>query len=215
MNTLLTSGAFLLSILGTPVYANTSPVVPPLQPATLEQKIEEVSLKYEIASTTLTNLLMEESSLNPDIKDGDMDVTCVTTQKPVRARGLAQITECYHPEVSDAEAYDVDFALNWTAKEIANHTAWREHQVCNCYTYARTQIHNLPAMKDIQPNTPYPKVGGLLIQYFNKVKHIAVITKVSEEGIYVSQTNKTPCKFTKEIIPWNDKNREGYWSNAQ
>lgn len=36
-----------------------------------------------------------------------MNIVCERTGKPVRARGLWQWTECYHPEISDECAYDV------------------------------------------------------------------------------------------------------------
>ena len=212
MESIALSSLFLLSVWGTPVEASNLPInVPNLPIETIEQRIVRVATAHNIATTTLFNLVMSESSLNPEVEDGDLDITCERTGKPIRSRGIVQISECYHPEISDDEAYSPEWSLNYAADKIANGTIWREHMVCNCYTYAKTKIHNLPAMKDIQPNTPYPFVGGLLIEYFNKVKHISVITKVAEEGIYVSQTNREPCKFTKELKKWNNKNREGYW----
>jgi hypothetical protein len=216
MNSLIMSGGFILSIFGSPVYVSTEPIPIPIE--TIEQRIDRVATAHSIATTTLYNLVMSESSLNPEIKDGDMDILCNSGPnlgKPVRSRGIAQISECYHPEISDDEAYSPEWSLNYVADKIAKGTIWREHMVCNCYTYAKTKIKGLPAMKDIQPNTPYPIVGGLLIEYFNKVKHISVITKITKEGIYVSQTNKVPCKFTKELRPFNNPNREGYWRANQ
>lgn len=34
-------------------------------------------------------------------EDGDMNLTCARTGKPIRARGPWQITECYYPQVPD------------------------------------------------------------------------------------------------------------------
>ena len=210
MTELLTSGAFVLSIFGSPVYAS-EPIPIPVE--TIEQRIDRVAMSHRIATTSLFNLVMGESGLVPS-KVGDMKYLCtsgVNLGKPIRAKGLVQITDCYEPTITDAQAFDPDWALNWAADKIVKGEAWKTWTVANCYSYAKTRIKNLPAMKDIQPNTPYPVVGGLLIEYFNGVKHISVIEKVSLEGQLVSQTNKEPFNFTKELRPWNNKNREGYW----
>jgi len=209
MNELLITGTFVLSLLGQPVYAS-EPI--PIH-ETIEQRIDRVATSHSIATTSLFNLAMGESSLDPNAL-GDMDIKCsVGANKglPVRARGLVAITDCYFPEITDEQAFDPEWSLAWAADIIVKGEAWKTWTLANCYSYAKTQIKNLPAMKDIQPNTPYPIVGGLLIEYYNKIKHISVITKVVKEGIYVSQTNKEPFKFTKELRPWNNKNREGYW----
>lgn len=39
-------------------------------------------------------------------EDGDMDLICKRTGKPVRARGPWQITECYYPQVPDETTDD-------------------------------------------------------------------------------------------------------------
>jgi hypothetical protein len=201
---------FSREVIATPAYASQ-------EVETVEQKISRVALEHNIASTTLFNLAMGESSLDP-LKEGDMGVLCpigVNKDKPIRAKGLVQITDCYQPEITDEQAFNPDWALNWAADKIAKGEAWKTWTLCNCYSYSKTQVHNLSSLKEIQPNTQYPRVGGLVIQYFNKVKHLSVIEKVTKEGIWVSQTNKTPCKYSEELLPWQDPNREGYWSNVE
>src|SRR5574343_477010 len=50
---------------------------------------------------------------------GDMDIICKTGPnkgKPVRARGLMQITDCYYPEVTDEQAFNPDFNLEFGMK---------------------------------------------------------------------------------------------------
>lgn len=51
---------------------------------------------------------------------GDMNITCERTGKPVRARGIFQITECFHPEVSDEQAFDYKWATAWALNIIAH-----------------------------------------------------------------------------------------------
>jgi len=42
-----------------------------------------------------------------------MDIICPHTGELVEARGILQITKCYHPEVTDEQAYNPIFALEW------------------------------------------------------------------------------------------------------
>lgn len=38
--------------------------------------------------------------------------------KPANARGIAQITECWHANVSDEDAYDVDFSIEFLVSHL-------------------------------------------------------------------------------------------------
>lgn len=51
-----------------------------------------------------------ESNLNPNAV-GDLDLGV--------SRGLYQISRRWHPEVSDAQAFDPDFAAEWAAQRFA------------------------------------------------------------------------------------------------
>ena len=56
---------------------------------------------------------------------GDMDIICWNKRspfygKPVAARGVWQITRCYHPEVTDAQADDVEWSTAWALPRIAD-----------------------------------------------------------------------------------------------
>ena len=71
--------------------------------------------EYSIDAGAFLSVIRQESRFDPHPADGDMKIICKRTGAPVRARGIAQITECYHPEVTDAEAYDPAWALEWAA----------------------------------------------------------------------------------------------------
>lgn len=78
-------------------------------------------------------VLKGESKYRVDVRDGDMGIKCpvgVNKGKPVRARGVGQITECYHPEVSDAQAYDPIFAIQWVVNKIADGKCAKEFSTC-------------------------------------------------------------------------------------
>ncbi len=77
--------------------------------------------KYGVSRATLHRIVSGESSYQIKPKDGDMNITCprgINKGKPVRARGAVQITECYFPEVTDEQAYDVEFSLNFLAEKV-------------------------------------------------------------------------------------------------
>ena len=66
---------------------------------------------------------------------GDMNLVCpqgVNKGKPVRARGVFQITECYHPEVSDACAYNVACATD-IALPMIRDNCLKEFSTCKLY----------------------------------------------------------------------------------
>lgn len=71
--------------------------------------------KWEVDRQKLFDVIECESSFVEDNNTGDGG----------RARGLAQIRRDYFPEVSDKEADDPDYALNFIAKAWHDgHTNW-------------------------------------------------------------------------------------------
>ncbi len=72
----------------------------------------------------MNHIVREESGYVTDAI-GDMNIKCKKTGKPVRARGLVQITECWWPKVTDIQANDPDFALDFLASWISKgHCSW-------------------------------------------------------------------------------------------
>jgi hypothetical protein len=59
-----------------------------------------------------------ESSLNPTAV-GDTHLTCPMTGQPIRSRGIVQIADCYHPNVSDDQAFDPDFSAEFMAQKFS------------------------------------------------------------------------------------------------
>ena len=79
-------------------------------PTTFRDTIAEAAQANGVPSDILAAVLEHESSFNPHAKgvntDGSID------------RGIAQINSKAHPEVSDEQAFDPNFAINWAAKEL-------------------------------------------------------------------------------------------------
>lgn len=54
---------------------------------------------------------------------GDMDLICKygpNKGKPVRAKGAWQITDCGHPEITDEQAFDLEWSTEWSLNVIAS-----------------------------------------------------------------------------------------------
>lgn len=99
----------LLSLfITTNVYAQ-EPYIEPIKQIT---KLVSQDMGYNKPEVAI-HILGAESGFYPLVRDGDMKSICERTGKPIRARGLAQITECWHPEVTDEQAYDVEFSIRF------------------------------------------------------------------------------------------------------
>lgn len=81
------------------------------QVKTIAQLIDEKALQYGVSAKLVHYIVKKESQYNPKAV-GDMNLICERTGRPVRARGILQITECWYPDVSDACAFDVTCSLD-------------------------------------------------------------------------------------------------------
>jgi len=81
-------------------------------PSEYQWPIKKASMDHYVPYNLLASLLYHESGFNPKCRsvnsDGSVD------------RGIAQINDRAHPEVSDAQAYDPIFAINWAASYLSN-----------------------------------------------------------------------------------------------
>lgn len=58
-----------------------------------------------------------ESRFNPNAV-GDGHLTCKKTGKPIRSRGVYQINNCAHPNITDAQAFDIEWSTEWTINQL-------------------------------------------------------------------------------------------------
>ena len=103
----------------------------------LQQWVWNEAVKVGVEPLVVSWIVWHESSWNP-LAVGDMDKICLAKNspnygKPIRARGIFQITDCYHPEISDDCAFNpvciTPIVLSWikegrTEKEFSSF-AWR------------------------------------------------------------------------------------------
>ena len=150
-----------------------------------------------ISSTTLYNLAWSESTLDPTkySKTGD--------------RGIVQVNEKYHAEVSDQCAYDPLCSLTWAANRIKKGYLY-EWTVANCYSYVSLFV-DLPKMAQIKSNAT-PAVGRVAIFSYKGVKHIALITKLNTSTFSVKEANYHPALISTREVSYNDKSLIGFYS---
>ena len=82
----------------------------------LQRLIVRIADKHQVSASLLAAIIQGESSGNPDAI-GDMNIICKRTGKPMRSRGLVQISDCYH-DVTDEQAFNAEFAVNFLAQHL-------------------------------------------------------------------------------------------------
>lgn len=95
-----------------------------------QQQVITIALAHNIDPQTLRAIVEGESQYRAHPPDGDMDITCKRTNSPIRAKGAVQITSCFHPEITDDEAYNFNWSVNWAAEQIAKGKCKQEFSTC-------------------------------------------------------------------------------------
>lgn len=175
------------------------------QPPTLHQLAETIALEHDIPTEWLLNLIDSESDWDPNA-EGDHGCSW----------GLAQINTCAHKGVTEAQAKDPAYGLDWTADRLKEGNGWWWTSG-NCYSYVSTKIPNLPHMADIVKNTDIPHKGQVAIFYYTDkvtskpIKHIAYITGTAIDTITIQEANWRAFVIDTRTIPKNDPHLAGYW----
>lgn len=99
---------FATLILFTDYTMATAPIVEQIKVLTIPQKIVVYSDKYDVSAAVISNIISCESQFNPNAV-GDNG----------HSRGLVQIYDDYHPEVTHEQAFNEDFAIEFLAKKLA------------------------------------------------------------------------------------------------
>lgn len=81
---------------------------------------------------------------------------------------------------------------------------------CNCYAKVRSLVPHLPPMASINPNAE-PVVGAVAVEYFNGIKHVSLVTSVTDTGVNVIESNYHHCKEGNRFIPFDKHSLVGFW----
>lgn len=115
------------------------PVVTHIEPDMIER--QEIAIKTPedlIREQARANNLDEEkiifiarceSQIEPDAL-GDSHLICAKTRKPVRSRGVWQINNCAHPEISDEQAFDLEWSTDWAIEIFKKGEETKEWRRC-------------------------------------------------------------------------------------
>ena len=110
-------GAFLM-------FAINIAVVPAPPPNTLHWSADSIKSfiadRARVAGVPVAQALFiaeHESQFDPT-RLGDTDKVCPSTGLIQRSRGLWQISDCYHPEIDDATAYNVKRSTAWAMRQL-------------------------------------------------------------------------------------------------
>jgi hypothetical protein len=100
------------------------------KPKSIEELVREKARSSNLNEDKVLFITKCESELDPT-KLGDGNLTCPSTGRPMRSRGLWQINQCYHPEVSDKQAFDPEWSTNWAIKMFKKGTDSQEWLTCS------------------------------------------------------------------------------------
>lgn len=82
---------------------------------TPQELVRSFALANNIPPELLDYVVSHESDYD-STEVGDLDITCKSGPfkgQAVYARGPLQITRCYHPEITDKQAFDLKWSLAW------------------------------------------------------------------------------------------------------
>ncbi len=100
------------------------------KPRSVEEIVRDKARSSNLNEDKVLFITKCESELDPT-KLGDGNLTCPSTGKPMRSRGIWQINQCYHPEVSDKHAFDPEWATDWAIKMFKKGTDSQEWLTCS------------------------------------------------------------------------------------
>ncbi len=99
-------------------------------PQTLEDMIREKARENGVDEDEVIFVAQCESELNHRVI-GDGNLTCASTGDPMRSRGLWQINECGHPEISDKQAFDPVWSTDWAIEVFKRGDDAKEWKRCS------------------------------------------------------------------------------------
>lgn len=100
------------------------------KPKTVEEIIRAKARSNNLNEDKVLFIAKCESQLEPKTL-GDGHLICPLDGKVMRSRGIWQINDCWHPEVSDKQAFDPEWATDWALKMFKKGTDSQEWLLCS------------------------------------------------------------------------------------
>jgi soluble lytic murein transglycosylase-like protein len=133
---LLKATIFLLFVLST-MSSDIAIAEAPERELTPYELVSKIALEKGV-DLKLAHYIAEHESHYKTNLEGDMNITCkvgVNKGKPVRARGIFQITQCYYPEFTDKQAFDPETNIRFAMDIIAKGKSTCMSQFTTCRWY--------------------------------------------------------------------------------
>jgi len=104
------------------------------EPLSVQELVSHYADEFGVSQELAHYVAFNESSYNPNAI-GDMNINCPSTGKPVRARGVMQLTDCWYGYVSDEEAFDAETNIKIGMEVIAKGRTTCISQFSTCREY--------------------------------------------------------------------------------
>ena len=92
-----------------------------------------------------------------------------------------------------------------------------DETLCNCYTYVKERIPELPNTSELKGNTVPEKGAVVLFEYVGEdgeaVKHYAILRTFEGDGFWVDENNYKKCVTSPRYVYFNDKSIKGFWKS--
>lgn len=72
----------------------------------------------------------------------------------------------------------------------------------NCYMYVKSIAPWLPQTANIESNSIFPVVGGVIVLYYGEKAHYVYVAEVIEEGVEVKHSNFGKPGFYTDTFSW-------------
>ncbi len=133
-----------------------------------------------------------------------------TLMGSVLALALSCLVATAQAQVANAPTETKETVATSTVETVAPSNAL----FCSCINYARSLGIKIPLVDadELTPNAP-ALVGNLvLLKYKSGLSHVAVITDLEPEGVYIKEANYHKCQKGERFIPFTDSNIIGFWT---
>ena len=133
---------FLLVFIPNKMHQQADEPIKQQVPKTPEELVTYYATKYGVSQDLAHYIAVNESHYKPN-EVGDENITCRAQNSPykgqaVYARGVYQITRCYHPQVTDAQAFDPEYNIEYAMKLIAKGRSTCISQFSTCRDYYKS-----------------------------------------------------------------------------
>ncbi len=112
-----------------PVAAETVAIESLTTPKTIEEMIRFKAHSNNLDEEKIIFIARCESQIEPR-SIGDGHLTCSRTGNSVSSRGIWQINNCAHPEISDEQAFDPEMSTDWAMEVFKKGDEGKEWKRC-------------------------------------------------------------------------------------